>query len=194
MVDDVDARKVGEWQDSQYYKNYVGRGYVHDLGQGKGEKTLASSTMIWTGLYVLIFFVTHLLNIKFASHEPFGDEGMRDIHATTLALFQNPFYVVFYVVAVCLLGLHVSHGLQSAFRTVGIQGKRSTPKIEKASIAFGWIVALGYSSIPLWAILIAGGEACPSTPTSRAVRWSPSGTSTASISSSSLRPTAGSTR
>jgi hypothetical protein len=60
VVDDVDARKVGEWQDSQYYKNYVGRGYVHDLAQGKGEKTLSFiAELPADGKYEVRFAYTH---------------------------------------------------------------------------------------------------------------------------------------
>src|SRR5262249_50018117 len=38
--DDTQAKKVGEWKESQATKTYIGRGYLHDLNAGKGEKTL----------------------------------------------------------------------------------------------------------------------------------------------------------
>jgi hypothetical protein len=40
VVDDRQAKKVGEWKDSQHTRPYIGDGYVHDLAQGQGEKTL----------------------------------------------------------------------------------------------------------------------------------------------------------
>jgi hypothetical protein len=40
VVDDRQAKKVGQWQESQYSKRYIGDGYAHDLDQDKGEKTL----------------------------------------------------------------------------------------------------------------------------------------------------------
>lgn len=40
VVDDTQARKVGEWQDSQFSKRYIGDGYCHDQNGGKGSKTL----------------------------------------------------------------------------------------------------------------------------------------------------------
>src|SRR5262249_5867853 len=39
VVDDVQAKKVGEWKESKFNGTYVGRGYLHDLNAGKGEKT-----------------------------------------------------------------------------------------------------------------------------------------------------------
>jgi hypothetical protein len=40
VVDDAQAKKVGEWKASKYSGAYVGDGYVHDDGKGKGEKTI----------------------------------------------------------------------------------------------------------------------------------------------------------
>ncbi|HVV99752.1 MAG TPA: DUF1553 domain-containing protein, partial [Planctomycetaceae bacterium] len=40
VVDDSQARKVGEWMDSKYSGKYIGSGYIHDIDKGKGEKTL----------------------------------------------------------------------------------------------------------------------------------------------------------
>jgi hypothetical protein len=40
VVDDSQARKVGQWQTSQHTKPYVGAGYIHDLDEGKGDKTV----------------------------------------------------------------------------------------------------------------------------------------------------------
>ena len=40
VVDDAQARRVGEWVHSQYSKNYIGDGYLHDGNKDKGQKTL----------------------------------------------------------------------------------------------------------------------------------------------------------
>jgi hypothetical protein len=40
VVDDLQAKRVGMWKESQHSKPYVGDGYLHDLDQGKGERTL----------------------------------------------------------------------------------------------------------------------------------------------------------
>ena len=40
VVDDAQATKVGSWQASQHTKPYIGTGYIHDLDQGKGAKTV----------------------------------------------------------------------------------------------------------------------------------------------------------
>jgi hypothetical protein len=40
VVDDVRAKKIGEWKASKFSGSYVGAGYVHDGNAGKGEKTI----------------------------------------------------------------------------------------------------------------------------------------------------------
>jgi mono/diheme cytochrome c family protein len=40
VVDDRDAKRVGQWQLSQFNGSYIGDGYLHDLNQEKGLKTL----------------------------------------------------------------------------------------------------------------------------------------------------------
>ena len=39
VVDDVDAELIGEWTYSSHTPPYVGRGYLHDVGSGKGAKS-----------------------------------------------------------------------------------------------------------------------------------------------------------
>ena len=39
VLDDAEARKVGEWKFSQWTRRYIEDGYTHDLDEAKGEKT-----------------------------------------------------------------------------------------------------------------------------------------------------------
>ncbi len=40
VVDDTQAKKVGQWQESRFVPTFVGNGYLHDMNTGKGEKSL----------------------------------------------------------------------------------------------------------------------------------------------------------
>ena len=40
VVDDDEARKVGDWQQSTHSGTYLGKGYSHDKNEGKGAKTI----------------------------------------------------------------------------------------------------------------------------------------------------------
>lgn len=63
VVDDADARKVGQWKDSQSEKNYVGKGYCHDQSTGKGEKTISFLPRLpRDGRYEVRFAYSHGVN------------------------------------------------------------------------------------------------------------------------------------
>ncbi len=52
VVDDSEAQKVGEWKESQFSGPFIGSSYVHDLNEGKGEKTISfPAKMPKTGRY-----------------------------------------------------------------------------------------------------------------------------------------------
>jgi hypothetical protein len=52
VVDDSEAQKVGEWKESQHSGPFIGSSYVHDLNEGKGEKTISfAAKMPKTGRY-----------------------------------------------------------------------------------------------------------------------------------------------
>ncbi|VTR95323.1 probable xanthan lyase : Uncharacterized protein OS=Singulisphaera acidiphila (strain ATCC BAA-1392 / DSM 18658 / VKM B-2454 / MOB10) GN=Sinac_5710 PE=4 SV=1: PSCyt1: PSCyt2: PSD1 [Gemmata massiliana] len=40
VVDDAQAKKVGDWVPSTFNKTFIGAGYIHDSDGGKGQKTL----------------------------------------------------------------------------------------------------------------------------------------------------------
>ncbi len=40
VVDDAQAKKVGEWMNSVFSGSYIGTGYAHDKNEGKGQKTI----------------------------------------------------------------------------------------------------------------------------------------------------------
>jgi hypothetical protein len=46
VVDDLEAKKVGEWKSSQRYASYVGTGYLHDANVEKGSKTITFTPTI----------------------------------------------------------------------------------------------------------------------------------------------------
>jgi len=48
VIDDVDAKKVGDWLPSSSVAGYVGTSYLHDDNAGQGEKSVTFSTKIKT--------------------------------------------------------------------------------------------------------------------------------------------------
>lgn len=109
------------------------------------EASIFSRTMIYTGLLVLAFIVFHLLQFTILP-----DAASREnIHALVLDVFSKPIFVAIYVVAMVLVGAHLSHGLWSGIQTLGLNGKRWTPFALQLSKILAIALALGFISIPL---------------------------------------------
>jgi succinate dehydrogenase / fumarate reductase cytochrome b subunit len=123
---------------------------------GKGGKTVASRTMIYSGLLIVFFMVVHLLNFKFAEHGTTA-AGLLDLHGAVTDHFLYLPYAAGYIIAVSIVGLHASHALQSSIRTLGVNGERSFPTVNRISRLFGLLLAIGYASIPVFVLLAKGG-------------------------------------
>ena len=112
--------------------------------------SFASRSMIHTGMLILIFIILHLWTIKF------GMEPDENLYHCVIRRLSNVPYALFYIFSAIMLGIHVSHGLQSATQTLGLYHQKYTPTIKKVSLAFGLFVAAGYSAIALY-FMIGGG-------------------------------------
>lgn len=81
-----------------------------------------------------------------------------DTYAMVVAGFQNIWVSLFYILAVSLLGFHISHAVQSMFQTLGINGPRFTPLMIKISNAYGVLIAVAFAVVPLSVMLgLIGG-------------------------------------
>jgi succinate dehydrogenase / fumarate reductase, cytochrome b subunit len=92
--------------------------------------------------------------------------GMKDLHKLTYAFFKSDaklfgaipqeglIFVIFYVLAMVALGFHLWHGFQSAFQSLGANG-RFTPAIKIFGKAFSVIVAFLFAIIPIFIRFIA---------------------------------------
>ena len=125
------------------------------VNQSSANSTWASQNMGWLGGLVLIFIVIHLVNfwarIKLGMGEAVGydAQGNKDIYEVTYSLFQNIYYVLFYTVLMVPLGLHLYHGLESGFKTLGFYHRKGLKVLAKVALAYAIIISLGFGIIPL---------------------------------------------
>jgi succinate dehydrogenase / fumarate reductase, cytochrome b subunit len=122
---------------------------------GASQKSLASSSMILTGLAILVFVPIHVWTFKYGAHYEFG-EGMRDLFRTEAENFSSPIVVGLYVVMMVLVGLHLWHGVPSSFQSLGVNGPRFTPAIRKIGKVSAVVIAGGFIVIAVWVFLVGG--------------------------------------
>jgi succinate dehydrogenase / fumarate reductase cytochrome b subunit len=78
---------------------------------------------------------------------------LKDLYSITVAAFEQPWYSIFYVFAMMVLGFHLWHGFASSFQTLGINHAKYTPFIEIFGKGFSVIISLAFASIPLYILL-----------------------------------------
>lgn len=115
---------------------------------GSNENTrLASRFMAVSGVIILVFLVVHLKTFFVESRFIQTDASMYDL---VVSAFQNPIYSLFYVVAMILLGVHLNHGFQSAFQSLGINHPVYTPILKRLGAVFSVVVPLGFALFPIY--------------------------------------------
>ena len=75
---------------------------------------------------------------------------MRDLFRLIVEVFRDPIYMVGYVICMFILGAHLSHGLQSSFRSLGFNHPAYEPKIQQASYFLASFIAFGFISQPIY--------------------------------------------
>jgi succinate dehydrogenase / fumarate reductase cytochrome b subunit len=72
-----------------------------------------------------------------------------DIYDLVIATFQDPIYVVIYLVAILSLGLHLSHGVDAGFRSLGVYSTRGMKFTKCFAKLFAISLAVLYAIIPV---------------------------------------------
>lgn len=111
--------------------------------------TVASRTMPYSGVVILAFVVFHLLHYTFRTVALDGAVYGDDVYKMVVAGFSSKPVAIFYIISMFLLCLHLSHGVSSVFQTLGLRNERWRSRLDFVALAYGWIIALGFISIPL---------------------------------------------
>lgn len=148
-------------------ENQAARPAAYAGGSGPYAASWASRYMLMTGLVIAAFVVYHLLHYTAQlqavnlTGRDFGalivkdgpQAGYKDVHQMLIIGFSQPLVSLFYLVAIALLCLHLSHGASSMFQSLGLEEGVWRRRLE----AFARFSALGlfagYASIPI-AILL----------------------------------------
>jgi succinate dehydrogenase / fumarate reductase, cytochrome b subunit len=122
------------------------------------KATFAGETMIWTGALLLAFIVYHLLQftVRITPDVVLGVDakGRFDVYSMVTGSFRHAPIAAIYVAAMVTLFLHLSHGIQSIFQTIGWNNEKTLPTYTLIGTVLALVFLLGYSAIP---VLILSG-------------------------------------
>lgn len=123
------------------------------------KASFASENMIWTGVLLMAFILYHLAHFTFQIISPDTAalsnlvDGVPNVLGMVVAAFQNMMITLIYAGAMLILFLHLSHGIQSFFQTMGWSNDRVQPFITKAGTLAALALFLGYAAVPLTILL-----------------------------------------
>ncbi|MCC6624080.1 MAG: succinate dehydrogenase cytochrome b subunit [Deltaproteobacteria bacterium] len=109
---------------------------------------LASKTTLYGGIVLLVFTVIHVIQFRLR-HDEIGGK-LKDAVIDTL---DKPHWAALYIVGSLVVGWHLFHGFQAAFRSLGVWHGRYTPMLTKIGLGVSLVIALGFASIPVWIIV-----------------------------------------
>ncbi len=143
------------------------------------QATFASRTMRYSGVILLAFIVFHILHFTTQHvHPEFRDlyrplEGVGTIHGAydlleatgknhvhdvysmvAIGFSAQYWYIsLFYVIAMGLLFLHLSHGISSMFQSVGLRNHTWRIRLDRAALVIAIALFVGFASIPVAGLL-----------------------------------------
>jgi succinate dehydrogenase / fumarate reductase cytochrome b subunit len=119
----------------------------------KLRTSFAGKNMIWTGLLLGAFIVFHLFHFTVRSIPGVvqiqDTLGRFDVFAMVADAFGHAITALVYVVAMVSLFLHLTHGIQSTFQSLGLNNPKTMPGFVKFGTALSVIFLIGYGSIPV---------------------------------------------
>ncbi len=135
-------------------QNRGARSVKYAVNGAGANSSWMSRNMIITGLTVMMFLGLHLYDfwapeMIYKYIEPLPQDPTR--YFTELQhKFVDPIRVALYCVAFIFLSLHLLHGFQSAFQSVGFRHNRYTPTIKKLGNLYAIAIPLGFIVIALF--------------------------------------------
>ncbi|UFK98686.1 succinate dehydrogenase cytochrome b subunit [Kaistella faecalis] len=138
-------------------KNRSARPIQYAVNNGSANSTWTSRNMIISGLVVLAFLGLHMydfwwheINFKYIeANTPDNERFWHELHAK----FADAWRVIFYIIAFVLLGLHLAHGFQSSFQSVGARHPKYTPVIKALGTWYSILIPAGFILIAVYHFL-----------------------------------------
>jgi len=111
----------------------------YQVNRSSGGRSLASSSMAYTGTLTLVFIIVHVATFKF------GDRIDGSLYKLVVQTFQQTGYAVWYIIAMLVLGFHLWHAFHSAFQTLSLRSK----VIRNVGSVLCIFIATGFALLPI---------------------------------------------
>jgi len=136
----------------QKYEVYSSKG-------GASKQSISSRSMAFTGVVLFIFIIIHLDTFALGDTQLTEIDGRQtsDIKQLVIDTFQSPIYAFGYTIVMILLGVHLGHGVWSAFVSLTMKSKKISAFVYTIGVIIAILLAVGFLFIPLY-VYFTGGE------------------------------------
>src|SRR5690606_25951501 len=138
-------------------KNKAARPQKYAMYKGSANSSWMSRNMLWSGLFILGFLAFHLwdfwlpeMNYKYIQMNP---EDPTRYFGEVQHMFANPIRVIVYCLSFVFLALHLLHGFQSAFQSIGARHPKYTPAIKACGKWYSILIPAGFIFIAVYHLL-----------------------------------------
>ncbi|MBE7443464.1 MAG: succinate dehydrogenase cytochrome b subunit [Flavobacteriales bacterium] len=140
-------------------KNKQARPIQYAKTNGGVNSSWMSRNMIITGIMVMLFLGLHFydfwipeIKTKFIEGNMSGLNANGEVrfYEELVHKFADPIRVGIYVLSFVFLSLHLLHGFQSAFQSVGFNHNKYTPNIKKLGTLYAIAIPVGFIFIALF--------------------------------------------
>lgn len=129
-------------------KNKSARPVKYAVANNSGNSSWSSRNMIISGAVILAFlglhmydFWMHEMNYKYVEALSINETRYwEELHAK----FADLWRVIFYAVSFVLLGLHLSHGFQSSFQSIGARHPKYLKCVNTLGTWYSILIPLGF--------------------------------------------------
>lgn len=132
-------------------RNNKARPVKYGMNNGAANSTWMSRNMIISGAVILAFLGLHMYDFwfpemshKYVSGEAVGEADLTRFWGELHHKFSEVWRVILYVVSFILLGLHLAHGFQSSFQSMGARHPKYTPIIKAIGTWYSILIPAGF--------------------------------------------------
>lgn len=126
---------------------------------GAANSTWMSRNMIYSGAFILLFLLFHLkdfwvheMTVKYINGDMsgLGADGQFRYYADLIAMMSNPIRVAIYCASFVFLYLHLIHGFQSSFQSMGWKDDKRKKFISKLGCVYSVVICGGFIFVALF--------------------------------------------
>ena len=97
------------------------------------------------GTIILAFLIIHLSDFWYKAKF----EGETELYDLIINKFKNINYVIIYVVSMTAILLHLLHGFQSSFQSLGLLNSKTRKYIKIIGMTYALIIPILFAIIPI---------------------------------------------